>query len=134
MLIPMTRKVVKPTLERAQPVCAVSEPTLGLTEQVVTAITGLSVGLVDLETMLKRLLPAIPAQAPPPPTHLKTILKRLLPTVPAQAPPPGSAPMNRSHVEMPASRNTDTDAASPSGDIPQGLRYCVSPVAITATG
>ena len=28
---------------------------------------------------------------------------------------------DRSHVEMPASRNTDTDAATPSGDSPQGL-------------
>ena len=75
-------------------------------------------------TSLKRRLPAIPTQAPPPlsaPTDLKMIVKRLLPTIPAQAPPPCSAP-----------RNTDTDAATPSGDSPQGLIYCVSPVAFTA--
>ena len=34
------RRVVKPMLERAQPVYAVSESTLGPTEQVVAAITG----------------------------------------------------------------------------------------------
>ena len=89
------QRVVKPTLERAQPVYAVSEPRLGLTEQIIAAITGPSVRLADLETMLKRLLPAIPAQAPPPlsaPTDLETMLKRLLPAVPAHAPPPRPAP------------------------------------------
>ena len=47
------RRVVKPMLERAQPVYAVSESTLGPTEQVVAAITGPSVGLADLETVLR---------------------------------------------------------------------------------
>ena len=45
--------------------------------------------------MLKRLLPAVPAQAPPSlsaPTDLETMLIRLLPAVPAQTPPPRSAP------------------------------------------
>ena len=75
--------------------CVVSELTFVPTEQVVAAVTGPSVSLANLETMLKHLLPAVPAQAPPPlsaPTDLKTMLKRLLPVVPAQAPPPHSAP------------------------------------------
>ena len=89
------QRVVKPTLKRAQPVHEVSEPTLGPTEQIVAAITGPSVGLANLGTMLKCLLPAIPAQAPPPlsaATDLETMLKRLLPAVPAQALQPRSAP------------------------------------------
>ena len=55
-------------------------------------------GSADLETMLKRLLPAVPAQAqaPPPllsaPPDLETMLTCLLPVVPAQAPPPRPAP------------------------------------------
>ena len=88
-------RVVKPTLERVQPVYAVSEPMLGPTEQIVAAITGPSVGLADLETMLRRLLPAILAQTPPPisaSTHLETMLQHLLPVVPAQAPPPRPEP------------------------------------------
>ena len=60
------QRVVKLTLKRAKPVYAVSEPTLGPMEQVVAAFTGPSVGLTNLETMLKHLLPAILAQAPPP--------------------------------------------------------------------
>ena len=84
-------------LERAQPAYAVNEPTLRPTEQIIAAVTGPSVGLADLETMLKHLLPDVPAQAPPPlsaPTDLKTMLKRLLPAVLAQAPLPLSAPTN----------------------------------------
>ena len=108
------QRVVKPMLERAQPVYAVSEPTLGPTEQVITAVSRTSVGLADLETMLKRLLPAVPAQAPPPrsaPTEIEAM-----------------------EIEAPASRNTHTGAETPSGDSPQGLRYCASPMAITVTG
>ena len=91
------RSVVKPTPERAQPVYEVSEPTRRRTEQVVAAVTGPSVGLADLETMLKCLLPAVPAQAQAPPsssapTDLETMLTCLLPAEPAQAPPPRSAP------------------------------------------
>ena len=88
------RGVVKPMPERAQPMYAVSEPMLGPTEQVVAAVTGPLVGLADLETMLKCLLPAVPAQAPPPrsvPTDLAMMLTCLLPALPAQAPPPHSA-------------------------------------------
>ena len=58
-------RVVKPMPEKAWPVYAVSEPTLLPMEQVIAAVTGPSVGLADLEAMLKRLLPAVPAQAPP---------------------------------------------------------------------
>ena len=78
----MTGRVVKPTQETAQPVYAVSEPTLGPAEQVIADVTGPSVGLADLEAMLKHLLPAVPAQAPPPrsaPTDIEAMLKRLLP-------------------------------------------------------
>ena len=60
------RRVVKPMLERVQLMHAVSEPTLGPTEQVVAAVTGPSLGLADVEAMLKHLPTAIPAQAPPP--------------------------------------------------------------------
>ena len=87
-------RVVKPTPESPQPVYAVSELTLGLTEQVtVAAVTGPSVRLAYLETMLKRLLPYVPAQAPPPrfvPTDLETMLTRMLLAVPAQPPRPAS--------------------------------------------
>ena len=106
---------------------AVSESTLGSTEQVVAAVTSPLVGLADLETMVKRLLPAVPTQAPPPlsaSTDLETMLKRLLPELCTNG--------DKSHVEMPASRNTDTGAATPSAWT--GLRYCAYPVAITATG
>ena len=92
------RRVVKPTLERVQPVYVVSEPTLGLTEQVVAAVTGPSVGLADLETMLKHLLPAVPAQAPPPrsaPTEIEAMLKGLLPGTLTQAPQPRPATARR---------------------------------------
>ena len=98
---------LKPMLERAQPVYAVSGPTLGPTEQIAPAVTGPSVGLADLEMMLKHLLPAVPAQAPPPrlaPKELEAMLKRLLPGTLTQAPQP------------------------------RGLQYCASPVAINATG
>ena len=75
---------VKPIPERAQPV---SESMLGPTEQVVAAVTGPLVGLADLETMLKCLLPAVPAQAPLPrsvPTDLEMMLTCLLPAVPIE--------------------------------------------------
>ena len=78
-------------LERAHPVYALSEPTLGPMEQVVAAVTSPSVGIADLETMLKRLLPAVPAQAPPPlsaPTEIEAMLKCLLPGTPTQVPQP----------------------------------------------
>ena len=68
----------------------VSKPTFMLMEQVVAGITGPSVGLADLETMLKRLLPTVPAQAPPPrpaPTDIKAMLKCLLPTQAPQSHP-----------------------------------------------
>ena len=74
------QRVVKPTPEEAQPVHA-SEPTLRPTEQ------------VDLEAMLKHLLPAIPAEAPPPhsaPTDIEAMLKRLI-----QAPQPRPATAHR---------------------------------------
>ena len=51
------RRIVKPTLERARPVYTVKEPACMLAEQVVAAITTPSVGLGDLETLLRRLLP-----------------------------------------------------------------------------
>ena len=44
------QKVVKPTLERAQPVYAVSEQRLGPTEQIVAAVTGSSVGRPQNDT------------------------------------------------------------------------------------
>ena len=49
------------TSERVWPVYVVIEPALGSMEQVIAAITGPSVELADLEAMLKRLLPAVPA-------------------------------------------------------------------------
>ena len=61
------------------------------------AVAGPSVGLDDLEAMLKRLLPAVPAQAPLPRSahmDIETMLKRLLPDVPEQAPLPHSAHMD----------------------------------------
>ena len=70
---------------------AVSEQTLVPTEQVIAAITGPSVGLADLEAMLKRLLPTVLAQAPPPhtaPTDIEAMLKRVLTGTPTQAPQP----------------------------------------------
>ena len=76
------RRVVKPTPDKARPVYAVSEWTLVPTEQVVAVVTGPLVGLADFEAMLKRLLPAVPAQAPPPhsaPTDLEAILTHLFP-------------------------------------------------------
>ena len=130
----------KPTLERAQPVYAVSEPTLRPKEQIATAVTGPSVGLADLETMLKRLLPSVPAQAPPPLcTHIPrnyaetpasvytgtgtTPLCTHGPRNYAEAPASGrtgtgtaASPCTQgvgSHVETPASRNTDTGTAPP---------------------
>ena len=75
---------------------AVSEPTLVLTKQVVTAVTGPSVRLADLEAMLKRLIPAVPAQAPPPAlTDIEAMLKRLLPGTLTQAPQPRPATTHR---------------------------------------
>ena len=68
-------RVVKPMSEKAQPVYAVS----------------LSVGLADLEAMLKRLLPDMPAQAPPPlsaATDIEAMLKCLLTGTLTQAPQP----------------------------------------------
>ena len=68
--------------EKARLVYAVSEPTRVQMEQVVAAVTGPSVGLVDLEAMLKCLLPTMPAQSPTPrpaPTDIETMLKCLLP-------------------------------------------------------
>ena len=81
-----------PTPEKARLVYAVSE--LGSTEQIVAAVTGPSVGLADLEAMLKRLLLAVPAQAPPPrspPTNIEAMLKRLRPGTPTPAPQPHPA-------------------------------------------
>ena len=90
------RRVIKSTLERAQPVYVVSEPTPEPTPgPTVADITGPSVCLADLETMLRRLLPAVPAQALPhlsASADLETMLKHLLPAVPAQTPLPRSAP------------------------------------------
>ena len=85
------RRVVKPTPEKARPVYAVSKPTLMPTEQVIAAVTGPSVGLADLEAMLKHLLPAVSAQALPPHSvsiDIEAILKRLLPGTLTQAPQP----------------------------------------------
>ena len=130
------RRVVKPTPERAQPVYAVSELTLGPTEPVVAAVTGPTVGLANFETMLKLLLPAILAQAPPPlsaPTDVETMLIGLLLAVPAQAPSPRSAPTEiEAMLKQNASRNTDTGAATSSGDSPQRLDCSI--VTITANG
>ena len=58
------RRVVKPTPERARPVYVVGEPTLVLTEQVIAAVTGPSVGFANLKAMLKRLFPGTLTQAP----------------------------------------------------------------------
>ena len=54
-------RVAKPPPEKARPVHVVSEPTFVLTEQVVATVTGPSVGLADLEAMLKCVLPTVPA-------------------------------------------------------------------------
>ena len=74
---------------------AVSEPVLGLLDQVITAITGPLVRLADLEVLLRCLL--LTTLAPPPrpaSTMMEAMLKRLLSTAPSQAPSPGHATMD----------------------------------------
>ena len=100
------------------PVYAVNEPTLVLTEQVVAAVTGHLVGLADLEVMLKRLLAAVLAQAPPPrpaPTDIGAMLKRLLPEPPTQ----GSQPH-----PVTASRDWSTALCVSCGNYGHGVCRC----------
>ena len=55
-------------------------------------------GLADLEAMLKRLLPDMPTQAPPPrpaPSDIEAMLKRLLTGTLTQAPQPRQATVRR---------------------------------------
>ena len=54
------RIIVKPTPEKAQPVYTVSEPACVPVDQVVAAVTAPSVGLSDLEALLRRLFPTAP--------------------------------------------------------------------------
>ena len=87
-------RVVKPMPGKARLVYAVSEPTIVPTKQVVAAVTGPSVGLANLEAMLKRLLPDVPAQAPLPrsaTTDIEVLLKRLLTGTLTQTPQPRPA-------------------------------------------
>ena len=49
------RRIVKPMPDRARPVYTVSEPACMPADQVVAAVTVPSVGLGDLEALLRRL-------------------------------------------------------------------------------
>ena len=58
-------------------------------DRVVAAVATPSVGLADLEMLLKRLLPSVPAPALPPrpvPAEIETVLARLLAWTPAPVP------------------------------------------------
>ena len=95
------RRVVKPMLERAQPVYAVSEPTLF---SAVSGHTGISTAAY-LFTHEPRNYAETPASGR---TATGTAASPCIHGV-------------GSHVETPVSQNTDTGAATPSGDSPQGL-------------
>ena len=97
---------MKLTPERARLVYAVSEPALGPTEQVVAAVTGPSVGLADLEVMLKRLLPAVPI--PTPPTPLGPAHRT--PRTPYHAPPAREAARATATVTSAAEASADATA------------------------
>ena len=56
------RRIVKPTLERAQLVYTVNEPACVLADQVVATVTAPSVGLSDIKALLRCLLPTAPVQ------------------------------------------------------------------------
>ena len=57
--------VVNPASERNRPVYMVSELACVPADQVVAAVTAPSVGLIDIEALLSRLLRTAPEQAPP---------------------------------------------------------------------
>ena len=79
---------MKPTPERAQPMYTESEPVCVPADQVVPAVTALSVGVGELESLLRRLLLTAP---PPRPVPTEIMLKRLISNGPAPAPPPRTA-------------------------------------------
>ena len=79
--------------ERARPVYTVNELVWVPADQVVASVTVPPVGPVDLEALLRRLLPTAPVQTPPPcpvPTEIEIMLERQLSTAPASAPTPPS--------------------------------------------
>ena len=72
---------MKPAPERALPVCTVDEPACMPADRVVAAVSAPPVGAVDLEALLRRLLPTALVQTPPPrliPTKLEILLEHLL--------------------------------------------------------
>ena len=82
-----TRRILKPTLERARPVYTANESTCVPADQVVTAFTVHSVGLGDLKAFLRRLLPTAPVQTLPPrpvPTEMEIMLEHLLLNAPVR--------------------------------------------------
>ena len=77
-------------------VYVVSEPAVMPADRVVAAVATPSVGLADLETLLKRLLPNVPTLSPPPrpvPTEIETMLEHLLSPAPASLPQPVTTDM-----------------------------------------
>ena len=85
------RRIVKPTQERARPVYMVSEPVCMPADQVMAAVIAPSVGLGDLEALLRHLLPAAPMQAPlprPVPTEVEIMPECLLSNALTLAPAP----------------------------------------------
>ena len=86
--------LAKPAPERTRSVYTVSEPVVMPTDRVVVAVATPSMGLADLETLLKWLLSNAPAPTPPPhqvPMEIESMLECLLSTAPAPASPPRPA-------------------------------------------
>ena len=79
-------------------------------DRVVVAVATPSVGLPDLETLLKRLLPNVPAPAPPPqpvPTEIDPMLGRLLSSAPAPSAAAGNADAGPAVESGPGSQELD---------------------------
>ena len=76
-----TRRIAKPTSERALPVYNVDEPVCMPADRVVAAVTAPPVEQGDLEALLRCLLPTTSVTTQPPrpmPTDMEILLKRLL--------------------------------------------------------
>ena len=90
------RRIVKPMPERARTVHTVREPGCGPADQVVAAVIAPSVGVGELEALLRGLLSNVPVSAPPPRvaiTDMATMLQRLLPGTPMRAQQPRPVPI-----------------------------------------
>ena len=93
------QRIVKPTTEKAWPMYTVNEPACVPADQVVAAVGAPSVGLCEIEALLKCLLPTTPVQAPPPrpvPTKMEIMLESLL----SNAPAPAALPPRTAITEM----------------------------------